>query len=58
MATTLTVTLYYGANEELGEAYYLNAFTGDAATLARTALDDTPPSDNLPAHWMRHSRGT
>ena len=44
LATTITVARYYGDNEELGMAYFLSVFTGDAASLARTALADTPPS--------------
>ena len=31
---------------QIGEAYYLNIFTGDSVGLALTALADTPPSDN------------
>jgi hypothetical protein len=46
LATTITVARYYGDNEELGMAYFLSVFTGDAASLARTALADTPPSDH------------
>ena len=37
---------YYCDNEELCMAYCLSIFTGDAASLARTALDDTSPSDH------------
>jgi hypothetical protein len=46
LATTITVARYYGDNEELGMAYLLSVFTGDAASLASTALADTPPSDH------------
>jgi hypothetical protein len=46
LATTITVARYYGDNEELGMAYFLSVFTGDAASLARTALADTPLSDH------------
>jgi hypothetical protein len=48
LATTITVTVarYYDENEELGMAYFLSVFTGDAASLARTALADTPLSDH------------
>ena len=46
LATTITVARYYGDNEELGMAYLLSVFTGDAAGLAHTALADTPPSDH------------
>jgi hypothetical protein len=47
LATTITVARYYEGNEELGMAYFLSVFTGDAAGLARTALADTPPSDHV-----------
>jgi hypothetical protein len=46
LATTITVARYYGDNEELGMAYFLSVFTGDAASLGRTALADTPLSDH------------
>ena len=46
LATTITVALYYCDNEELGMAYFLSVFTGDAASLTRTALADTPLSDH------------
>ena len=45
VATTVTVTRYYGPNEELGIALLLPVFDGDAVSLARTTLADTPPSD-------------
>ena len=47
LETTITVARYYGNNEELGMAYFLSVFTGDAASLARTALADTPLSDDM-----------
>jgi hypothetical protein len=46
LATTITVARYYSDNEELGMAYFLSVFTGDAASLARTSLADTPLSDH------------
>jgi hypothetical protein len=46
LATTITVARYYCDNEELGMAYFLSVFTGDAASLARTALADTSLSDH------------
>jgi hypothetical protein len=36
LATTITVARYYGDSEELGMAYFLRVFTGDAPSLART----------------------
>ena len=45
VATAITVARYFGPNEELGNALLLSAFDGDALSLARTALADTPPSD-------------
>ena len=45
VATSITVVRYFGPNEELGIALLLSAFDGDALSLARTALADTPPSD-------------
>jgi hypothetical protein len=46
LSTTITVARYYGDNEELGMAYFLSVFTGDTASLARTALADAPLSDH------------
>ena len=46
LATTITVAWYYIDNEELCMAYFLSVFTGDTASLARTALADTPTSDH------------
>ena len=46
LATTITVVQYYCDNEELSMTYFLSIFTGDAASLAPTALDDTSPSDH------------
>jgi hypothetical protein len=45
VATAITVTPYFGPNEELGIAFLLSVFDGDALSLARTALADTTPSD-------------
>jgi hypothetical protein len=45
VATAITVERYFGPNEELGIALLLSAFDGDALSLARTTLADTPPSD-------------
>lgn len=45
MATAITVARYFGPNEELGVAFLLSAFDGDALSLARTALTDAPLSD-------------
>ena len=45
VATAITVARYFGPNEELGNALLLSAFDGDALSLTRTALADTPPSD-------------
>jgi hypothetical protein len=45
IATTGMVGRYYGPNEDLGLANFLETFEGDALGLARTALADTPPSD-------------
>ncbi len=45
VATAITVAHYFGPNEELGIALLLSTFDGDALSLARTALADTPPSD-------------
>jgi hypothetical protein len=46
IATTGMVGRLYGANEDLGFANFLSAFEGDALGVARTALSDTPASDN------------
>jgi hypothetical protein len=46
LATTITVERYYCDNEELSMVYFLSVFTGDAASLGRTALADTPLSDH------------
>ncbi len=46
LVTTITVVMYYCDNEELSMAYFLSVFTGDAASLAHTALADTPLSDH------------
>ncbi len=45
LATAIMVGRHYGPNEELGLARFHSAFDGDALSLARTALADTPPSD-------------
>jgi hypothetical protein len=52
LATTITVARYYGDHEELGMAYFLSVFTGDAASQARTAFADTPLSDH--ANFLLH----
>ena len=46
IATTGMAGRYYGANEDLGLANFLGAFEGNTLSLARTALTDTPASDN------------
>jgi hypothetical protein len=46
LATTITGARYFGGHEELGMAYFLSVFTGDAASLAHTAFADTPFSDH------------
>jgi len=46
IATTAMAGRLYGANDDLGFAIFLGAFEGDALGLARTALGDTPASDN------------
>ncbi len=48
VATAITVTRYFGPNEELGIALLLSVFDGDALSLARTSLADTPPSPPCP----------
>jgi hypothetical protein len=45
VATTGMVGRYYGLSEDLGLPNFLGAFEGDALALARTALADTPASD-------------
>jgi hypothetical protein len=45
IATTITAARYYDRQEDLGRAFFQSGFAGDAAGLARTALADTPPSD-------------
>ena len=43
---TVTVSRYYGANEEFTIGLFLAAINCDAVGLVRTALTDTPPSDD------------
>jgi hypothetical protein len=43
---TLLIGRFFGAQEELGNACILNDFMGDAAEIARTAIEDAPASDN------------
>jgi hypothetical protein len=50
IATTGMVGRLYGANEDLGFANFLSGFEGDALGVARTALADTPASDNANLH--------
>jgi len=45
VATTCMVGRFYGFSEDLGLANFFGAFEGDALALARTALADTPASD-------------
>ncbi len=47
VATAVTTSRVYGNNEDIGEALLCSAFADDALGLARTALSDTPPSDNV-----------
>jgi hypothetical protein len=41
----LLVCRFYGTQEELGTSCILNAFTGDAVEITRTAIEDVPASD-------------
>jgi hypothetical protein len=41
----LLVGRFFGTQEELGTSCILNAFTGDAVEIARTAIEDAPASD-------------
>ena len=45
VATTCMVGRFYRLSEDLGLTNFLGAFEGDALALARTALADTPASD-------------
>ncbi len=40
VATSITVARYFGPNEELGIAFLLSAFDGDALSLGRTAITE------------------
>jgi hypothetical protein len=44
--STLIIGRFFGAQEELGNACLLTAFMGDAANIARTAIEDAPASTN------------
>jgi hypothetical protein len=46
----LLVGSFYGTQEELGTSCILNAFTGDAVGIARTAIDNAPTSDSTSYH--------
>ena len=46
LTSTLLIGRFFGAQEELGNACILNYFIGDAANIARTAIDDAPASTN------------
>jgi hypothetical protein len=45
VATAITTSRAYGTNEDIGVALLCAAFAGDALSLVRTALSDTPQSD-------------
>ena len=45
LADLLSSGRFFGAQEDLGVACILSAFDGDAVAVARTAIDDAPPSD-------------
>jgi hypothetical protein len=45
VTTTITTSITYGTQEDIGVALLCSAFDGDALNLARTTLSDTPPSD-------------
>ena len=47
VATAVTTSRTFGTNEDIGEALLCSAFADDALNLARTALSDTPPSNNV-----------
>ena len=49
LAHILSVGHFFGAQEDLGMSFILNAFTDDAVAVARTAIEDTPPS--IPATY-------
>ena len=44
LADLLSSGRFFGAQEDLGVACILSAFDGDAVAVARTAIDDAPPS--------------
>ena len=52
LAHILSVGHFFGAQEDLGMSFILNAFTDDAVAVARTAIEDTPPS--IPATYRLH----